>query len=112
LMPGLVDAHCHVGLERQGAVPDPRAEEHALADRDAGALRLRDAGGPADTRWMDQRADLPKIIRAGRPIARPKRYLRNYGEEVEPDELVAEVERQAARGGGGGELGGGRGGPG
>jgi imidazolonepropionase-like amidohydrolase len=26
LMPGLVDAHCHVGLERQGAVPDDRAE--------------------------------------------------------------------------------------
>jgi imidazolonepropionase-like amidohydrolase len=49
---------------------------------------------------MDQRSDLPKIIRAGRHIARPKRYLRNYGAEVEPDELVAEVERQAARGDG------------
>ena len=100
LMPGLVDAHCHVGLERQGAVSDDRAEQHALAERAAGALLLRDAGSPADTRWMDQRVDLPKIIRAGRHIARPKRYLRNYGEEVEPDELVAEVERQAARGDG------------
>jgi imidazolonepropionase-like amidohydrolase len=100
LMPGLVDAHCHVGLERQGAVPDERAEEHAIADRDAGALLLRDAGSPADTRWMDRRSDLPQIIRAGRHIARPKRYLRNYGAEVEPDELVAEVERQAARGDG------------
>jgi imidazolonepropionase-like amidohydrolase len=99
-MPGLVDAHCHVGLERHGAVPDKRAEQHALADRAAGALLLRDAGSPADTRWIDQRADLPKIIRAGRHIARPKRYLRNYGEEVEPNELVAEVERQAARGDG------------
>ena len=100
LMPGLVDAHCHVGLERQGAVSDDRAEQHALAERAAGALLLRDAGSAADTRWMDQRVDLPKIIRAGRHIARPKRYLRNYGEEVEPDELVAEVERQAARGDG------------
>ena len=100
LMPGLVDAHCHVGLESQGAVSDDRAEEHALAERAAGALLLRDAGSAADTRWMDQRVDLPKIIRAGRHIARPKRYLRNYGEEVEPDELVAEVERQAARGDG------------
>ena len=100
LMPGLVDAHCHVGLERQGAVGDDRAEQQALADRAAGALLLRDAGSPADTRWIDQRADLPKIIRAGRHIARPKRYLRNYGEEVEPNELVAEVERQAARGDG------------
>ena len=99
-MPGLVDAHCHVGLERQGAVTDAEAEQHALADRAAGALLLRDAGSPADTRWMDQRADLPRIIRAGRHIARPMRYLRNYGAEVEPETLVAEVERQAARGDG------------
>jgi imidazolonepropionase-like amidohydrolase len=97
LMPGLVDAHCHVGLESQGAVPPERALEHALADRAAGALLLRDAGSPADTRWMDQRADLPRIIRAGRHIARPLRYLRYYAAEVEPDALVAEVERQAAR---------------
>ncbi len=100
VMPGLVDAHCHVGLERHGAVTDAEAEQHALTERDAGALLLRDAGSPADTRWMDQRADLPKIIRAGRHIARPMRYLRNYGAEVEPDDLVAEVERQAARGDG------------
>ena len=99
-MPGLVDAHCHVGLETHGAVTDAEAEQHALTERAAGALLLRDAGSPADTRWMDERADLPKIIRAGRHIARPKRYLRNYGAEVEPDELVAEVERQAARGDG------------
>jgi len=100
LMPGLVDAHCHVGLESQGAVPPERAVEQALADRNAGALLLRDAGSPADTRWMDERSDLPRIIRAGRHIARPMRYLRNYAAEVEPDALVAEVERQAARGDG------------
>ena len=95
-----MDAHCHVGLESDGAVPAERAEEHAVADRDAGALLLRDAGSPADTRWMDEREDLPKIIRAGRHIARPMRYLRNYAAEVEPDLLVAEVERQVARGDG------------
>ena len=100
LLPGLVDAHCHVGLESEGAVPPQRAEEHALADRAAGALLLRDAGSPADTRWMDDRDDLPRILRAGRHIARPKRYLRNYAAEVEPADLVAEVERQAARGDG------------
>jgi imidazolonepropionase-like amidohydrolase len=100
IVPGLVDAHCHVGLESTGEVPAQRAEEHAVADRDAGALLLRDAGSPADTRWIDDRQDLPKIIRAGRHIARPMRYLRNYAEEVEPEALVAEVERQAARGDG------------
>lgn len=97
LLPGLVDAHCHVGLESAGAVGDAVAEQHAIAERGAGALLLRDAGSPADTRWMDERVDLPRIIRAGRHIARPQRYLRNYADEVEPAELVAAVERQAAR---------------
>ncbi len=100
IMPGLVDAHCHVGLELHGAVPAEVAEQHALADRAAGALLLRDAGSPADTRWIDDRPDLPRLIRAGRHIARPKRYLRNYADEVEPDALVTAVERQVERGDG------------
>lgn len=100
IMPGLVDAHCHVGLEAHGGVDDARAEEHAVADRDAGTLLIRDAGSPVDTHWMDEREDLPRIIRAGRHIARPKRYSRNFAEEVEPDELVAEVVTQARRGDG------------
>jgi imidazolonepropionase-like amidohydrolase len=100
ILPGLVDAHCHVGLESRGAVGSERAEQHALADRVAGALLLRDAGSPSDTRWIDDREDLPRIIRAGRHIARPRRYIRNFAEEVEPDGLVAEVRRQALRGDG------------
>lgn len=100
ILPGLVDAHCHVGLEAHGGVDEAQAEEHAVADRDAGTLLIRDAGSPVDTHWMDEREDLPKIIRAGRHIARPKRYSRNFAEEVEPDELVAEVVTQARRGDG------------
>ena len=57
------------------------------------------AARPTPAGWTSA-TDLPKIIRAGRHIARPKRYLRNYGDEVEPADLVAEVERQAARGDG------------
>jgi len=94
ILPGLVDAHCHVGLEMHGAVLEDVAEQHALADRDAGALLLRSPGSPTDTRWMDDRTDLPDLIRAGRHIARPKRYIRDYGDEVEPEELVAAVEAQ------------------
>jgi imidazolonepropionase-like amidohydrolase len=97
LTPGLVDAHCHVGLDRHGAVPPDVQEEQALADRAAGTLLVRDAGSAADTRWMDDREDLPKIIRAGRHIARTRRYIPNYAEEIEPEDLVAEVERQAGR---------------
>ena len=100
VLPGLVDAHCHVGLSREGAVDRETAEQQALADRDAGTLLIRDAGQPGDTRWIDDRADLPVIVRAGRYIARPRRYLRHYGHEIEPEDLVAVVRQEARRGDG------------
>jgi imidazolonepropionase-like amidohydrolase len=101
ITPGFVDAHCHVGLAPNGHFPDPDDQAaQALLDRGAGALVLRDAGSPVDNRSVQARDDLPRLIRAGRHIARPKRYIRDLGIEVEPDELVAEVERQAAAGDG------------
>ncbi len=100
VLPGLVDAHCHVGLDAHGAVDDATAEAQALRDRGAGALLLRDAGSPADTRWMDDRPDLPKVVRAGRHIARTRRYIRNYAWEVEPEELVDRVRLEARAGDG------------
>ena len=100
VLPGLVDLHCHVGLDSRGAVPRDDAEQQALADRDAGVLLIRDAGSAGDTRWIDDRTDLPRIIRAGRHIARTRRYIRNYGWEIEPDQLVSYVEAEAKRGDG------------
>ncbi|MFK0138312.1 amidohydrolase family protein [Streptomyces murinus] len=99
-LPGLVDAHCHVGLDAHGPVDAETAEKQALTDREAGTLLMRDAGSPSDTRWIDDRADLPKIIRAGRHIARTRRYIRNYAWEIEPDDLVAYVAQEARRGDG------------
>ena len=46
VLPGLVDAHCHVGLASEGGVPIDVAREQAMTDRDTGALLLRDAGVP------------------------------------------------------------------
>ncbi|MBL7626837.1 amidohydrolase family protein [Frankia sp. CN6] len=100
VLPGLVDAHCHVGLDEHGAVDADTTLAQARADRDAGSLLLRDAGSPADTRWIDDRDDLPRLVRAGRHIARTRRYIRNYAEEVEPAGLVEQVRRQAGRGDG------------
>ncbi len=100
LVPGLVDAHCHVGLGVDGGQDRQTQERQATADRDAGALTLRDCGSPVDTRWIDTRPDLPQILRAGRHIARPKRHTRDIGVEVEPAELVHAVELEAARGDG------------
>ncbi|MGW4732879.1 amidohydrolase family protein [Streptomyces shenzhenensis] len=99
-LPGLVDAHCHVGLGTQGPVDADAAEKQALTDREAGTLLVRDAGSPSDTRWIDDRDDLPRIIRAGRHIARTRRYIRDFAHEIEPEELVAHVTQEARRGDG------------
>lgn len=100
IVPGLVDVHCHVGLGPAGVVDRDEARRQAEADRDAGALLLRDAGSPADTRWIDDADDLPRLVRAGRHIARTRRYQRGFAAEVEPVDLVATVREQAAAGDG------------
>jgi imidazolonepropionase-like amidohydrolase len=100
IVPGLVDAHCHVGLDSGGAVAEDVQEEQILADRAAGTLLIRDAGSAADTSWIHDREDLPRLIRAGRHIARSKRYIRNYGHEIEPEQLSDYVAQEARRGDG------------
>ena len=100
IVPGLVDAHCHIGLDDDGPTTDHEAEEQALLNRDAGTLLIRDCGSALDTSWIHDREDLPRLIRAGRHIARTKRYIRNYAHEVEPDEVTAYVAQEAQRGDG------------
>ena len=100
IVPGLVDAHCHLGLDDAGAVGREETEAQAIADRDGGALLIRDCGSAADTSWVQEREDLPRLVRAGRHIARTKRYIRNYAHEVEPEELAAYVAQEAQRGDG------------
>ena len=100
VLPGLVDAHCHVGIGPAGEVDDATSEAQARTDRDAGALLLRDAGSTSQTRWIDEREDLPRIVRAGRHLARTRRYLRGLAHEVEPEDLVEHVRVEARRGDG------------
>ncbi|MHA7221520.1 amidohydrolase family protein [Arthrobacter sp. RHLT1-20] len=100
VIPGLVDAHCHIGLGPGGDVPAELAELQAITDRNAGTLLVRDAGAVHDTRWLQQRPELPRIIRSGRHIARAGRYLRGFAVEVEPDGLVEAVRKQARAGDG------------
>jgi imidazolonepropionase-like amidohydrolase len=100
IVPGLVDAHCHIGLDDHGATTVEEAEVQAVADRDGGALLIRDAGSALDTRWVQEREDLPRLIRCGRHVARTKRYIRNYAHEVEPEELAAYAAEEAQRGDG------------
>jgi imidazolonepropionase-like amidohydrolase len=85
-VPGLVDAHCHIGLGPDGAVPLGEAVTQAETDRDAGTLLIRDCGSPVDTTPLRGRPDLPEIIRAGRHLALTKRYVPGLG--IELDEAV------------------------
>jgi imidazolonepropionase-like amidohydrolase len=102
VLPGLVDAHCHVGIARGGTPTEDLegAREQALLERAAGVLALRDCGTPLDTRALDGDPDLPRIIRAGRHLAAPRRYIPGLAVELEPVDLVDEVRVQAKRGDG------------
>jgi imidazolonepropionase-like amidohydrolase len=102
LLPGLVDAHCHVGIGRGGVHVEDLAglREQALAERDAGVLALRDCGSPVDTRALDGEPDIPRIVRAGRHLAAPRRYIPGLAVELAPEDLAAEVRVQARRGDG------------
>jgi imidazolonepropionase-like amidohydrolase len=102
VLPGLVDAHCHIGIAPGGAPVDSLDQVRDLAgvDRDAGVLAIRDAGSPVPYPELDDDPDLPRLVRAGRHVAPPRRYLRGIGVEVDAAELPAEAARQARAGSG------------
>jgi imidazolonepropionase-like amidohydrolase len=101
ILPGLVDAHCHVGLGPHGAVDLDEAIEQAGTERGVGALLLRDCGSPIDTRELDDHDDLPRIIRAGRHLARPKRYMPGLAIDIEDESQLPDVVAEQARRGDG-----------
>ena len=75
VVPGLVDAHCHLGIA-YGAKPIEsldEARELAAKDRDAGVLALRDAGSPYPYPELDDEPGIPRLARAGRHVAPPRR---------------------------------------
>jgi imidazolonepropionase-like amidohydrolase len=100
IVPGLVDAHCHLGIA-YGARPIQsldQARELAHTDRDTGVLALRDAGSPFPYPELDDEPGIPRLARAGRHVAPPKRYLRDVGIEVDASEVTATVTAQAKAG--------------
>jgi imidazolonepropionase-like amidohydrolase len=102
VLPGLVDAHCHLGI-RQGGAPIESLEEArelAAVDRAAGVLAIRDAGSPYPYPSLDDDPHVPRLARAGRHIAPPKRYLRDMGVEVPAERVEATVREQAGLGNG------------
>jgi imidazolonepropionase-like amidohydrolase len=100
VVPGLVDAHCHLGI-RYGATPIgsvDEARERAFEDRDAGVLALRDAGSPYPYQELDDEPEVPRLVRAGRHVASPRRYLRDIGLETAAEDVAEVVAAQAKAG--------------
>ncbi|MGH3942399.1 MAG: amidohydrolase family protein [Pseudonocardiaceae bacterium] len=101
VLPGLVDAHCHVGLGPQGPVTLDEAAEQGAVNRDAGTLLIRDCGVSIDTRPLQRRDDMPRILRSGRHLARPKRYIPALGVELDDPRLLPQAVREQADNGDG-----------
>src|SRR5690625_6018284 len=68
VLPGLVDVHCHIGLGSEGAVDRETSLAQARADLEAGTLLVRDAGSPAETRWLYGRNDMHWVPWDGYPL--------------------------------------------
>src|SRR2546429_7581081 len=97
LLPGLVDAHCHLGI-RPGGGPVgalDEARELARIDRAAGTLAVRDAGSPFPYPELDDEPGVPRLVRAGRHVAPIGRYLRDIGLEGPDEDLPAALAEQA-----------------
>ncbi|MCI6574948.1 MAG: amidohydrolase family protein [Arcanobacterium sp.] len=98
IYPGLVDAHHHPGMSHSAElVSDAQMLRRLETCRKNGVTLIRDAGGQRNAGEVTG-TGLPKVIHAGRHIARFKRYTRHLAVEVEPEDFVAEVQRQAMAG--------------
>lgn len=89
IYPGLLDAHTHPGLNRDGNMLNRHEVRRRLeALRGWGVTAVRDCGGQQNPN--DDRCDgLPRVLHCGQHISRPKRYTRHLAREVEPDQLIA-----------------------
>ncbi|MFD0747862.1 amidohydrolase family protein [Phytohabitans flavus] len=102
VLPGLVDAHCHIGIAPGGGPVEgiAQAKELAATDRDSGVLAIRDCGSPYPYPQLDDDPDVPRLARAGQHVAPPKRYLRDIGVEVGAPDVPGEIAAQARAGNG------------
>ncbi|MDO5746893.1 MAG: amidohydrolase family protein [Actinomycetaceae bacterium] len=101
VLPGLVDVHSHIGLVAEGVATPEVTIRQAQKDAASGVLLVRDCGSPGDTRFVDEHFNVARILRCGHHLARPKRYIRNYGRELESDSFLPEAMVEEARAGSG-----------
>lgn len=105
VVPGLCDVHAHIGIDSKGYCDTEDGNERMLQQGRqqlaAGVVAIRDCGSPADNRDFQADPTMPRLIRCGRHLARPKRYIRGLGLDMEdPHTLPEEIVHQAKRGDG------------
>lgn len=81
VLPGLVDAHCHIGYSQTGAVDADEMARQAALTLASGVTLVRDCGVPVDNSGVQALVG-PRLIRCGRHVARPKRYMRDLPVDV------------------------------
>jgi len=98
LLPGLVDAHAHLGLNspaNRGPIQE-RARASARAHLDVGVLLIREPGGPdRSSAGLQVSEGLPRVLTAGRILAPPNGYIPGLAREVNADELPAAAAEEA-----------------
>jgi imidazolonepropionase-like amidohydrolase len=104
VLPGLVDAHAHLSLDTGGTGRERGSPElidaNVRAQLEAGVLLVRDVGAvPGATLPVDA-AKGPRLLRAGRFLAPPGRYIPGLYEGVEPGSLVEAALAEVAAGAG------------
>ena len=82
ILPGIVDAHCHIGYSETGAVDADEMARQAALTVASGVTLVRDCGVPVDNSGVSNLVG-PRLIRCGRHVARPKRYMRDLPIDVD-----------------------------
>lgn len=82
IVPGMVDTHCHIGYSDTGSVDEAEMVEQARVTLASGVTVVRDCGVPVDNSPAAHETGL-HLIRCGRHVARPKRYMRDLPLDVE-----------------------------
>lgn len=101
IIPGLVDVHCHIGIKMGGFSSSEEMLDQARENHRAGVLLVRDCGSPNDNSHVANRPDTLRLVRAGRHLAKPKRYIQGSALELVTDsELPAAMQAQARAGDG------------
>jgi len=99
LIPGLVDAHAHLGLASPappGAPPEERSRASARAQLAAGVLAVREPGGPdRASNGIGPHEGLPRVHTGGRFLAPPGGYFPGLAREVEASALPDAAEEEA-----------------